>query len=581
MGHKLKHFNPDAEFLYETLADSIDGYLYLWDIQNDQFRVSQKMVEDFGFESIYPEDFSGFWTSLIHERDVERIKKIFPKFIPSGKTKFNLEYQVRTVSGDYLWVGSKIDVKYDAEGKVPLWALGYITNKTRDKNAAPDDTSPKVPQAAEETTKRFTRRLKAILDATPLCLNLWDINMNNIMCNKEAVRLFDLQNETEYTQRFFELSPEYQPDGELSSEKSAKYVHRAFNGGWAQFEWMHCNLKGEQIPSEITLVKIEDLDDDGGDMVAGFTRDLRPQLTAQSVEKQAARRIKAALNSMPLTCILWTSDLKIIDCNDVALNLFGAASKEELSDHFDDFMPEYQPTGLLSRTKKNEIFEQAIETGYCFVEWMYLSKSKEEIPSEVTLVKLEENGDYIIIAYSRDLRELRHTLELNTRLTRIAYFDPLTGSASRVKFMEHLAENFNAYSRKITHFSVFILDFDNFKSINDTYGHDAGDMTLRTIIKKIESMLPVEGIIGRYGGDEFVLQFTDLSPSQVHALMNKCVDEIAHLVLESEGRLFKTSISVGGTFCSPNDHDYDTLIKRADKALYKAKHRGRNCFVLE
>ncbi|MEG0377032.1 MAG: GGDEF domain-containing protein, partial [Eubacterium sp.] len=422
-----------------------------------------------------------------------------------------------------------------------------------------------------------------ILDATPLCMNLWDINLNNVMCNKEAVRLFDLENEQEYTKRFFELSPEYQPDGSLSSERAAVYIHQAFNGGWAQFNWMHCNLKGDLIPAEITLVKIEGLDDDGEDMVAGFTRDLRPQLVAQSAEKKAAQRINAALNSMPLTCLIFSPELELIDCNEVALKLFGVSDKEELGEHFDDFMPEYQPTGSLSLVKKNEVFQQTLETGRSFIEWMYINKNGEEIPSEVTLVKLKEDDGEIVLAYSRDLRELHQTLEMNTRLTRIAYFDPLTGSASRAKFMEHLAESFNAYScgHKIKNFSLFILDFDNFKGVNDTYGHDAGDVTLRTIIRKIDAMLPVEGIIGRYGGDEFVIQLTDLTPNQVSELMNRCVKEIAQLTIESEEHHFKTSISIGGTFCQPDDPNIDTLIKRADIALYKAKSLGRNCFVLD
>lgn len=581
MGQKLKNLNPDAAFMYEALADSITDYLYLWDIQSNQFRVSQKMVDDFGFGSIYPEDFPTYWLSLIHEGDLERTKEIFPDFITSDRKQLTMQYQVRITNGSYIWVNSKIEIRRAPQSGEPLWAIGHIKKRELGEISENANSTQNHKLAMEDQVRRFTLKLKAILDSTPLCLNLWNTSLHNVMCNKEAVRLFNLKNEKEYTERFFELSPEYQPDGELSSEKSARYIHEAFTNGWIQFEWMHCNLKNEPIPSEITLVKIDGLDDDGGDMVAGFTRDLRPQIIAESAERKAAVRIKAALNSMPLTCILWSQDQKILDCNNVALSLFGVSSKEELCEHFDDFMPEYQPTGTLSRIRKNEIFEQTYNTGFCFVEWMYLNKDKEQIPSEVTLVKLSEDDGDIIIAYSRDLRELHRTLELNTRLTRIAYFDPLTGSASRVKFMEHLAQTFRSCNGQRTPFSVLILDFDNFKSINDTYGHDAGDMTLRTIIQKFESMLPVEGLIGRYGGDEFVIQLVGLSQDQVTILINQCIDEIAQIVLESEGRLFKTSISVGGTFFKPEDASYDTLIKRADKALYKAKNRGRNCFVLE
>ncbi|MEG0377033.1 MAG: PAS domain-containing protein, partial [Eubacterium sp.] len=168
MGQKLKNINPDAEFLYETLANSIDGYIYLWDIKTDQYRVSEKMVEDFGFECIYPENFSEFWLSLIHERDAGRIQKVASRFIPSGKKKFNLEYQIQTVSGSYLWVGSKIDIKYDDESQTPLWGIGVIKNKALDQTIPPEVEIKRETPIEETETQRFTRKLKAILDAKSL-----------------------------------------------------------------------------------------------------------------------------------------------------------------------------------------------------------------------------------------------------------------------------------------------------------------------------------------------------------------------------------------------------------------------------
>ena len=115
-------------------------------------------------------------------------------------------------------------------------------------------------------------RTKIMLDATPLCSNFWDENFNNIDCNEEAARLFDLPNKQAYLDRFIELSPEYQPNGRLSSELALEKIKQAFAEGRARFEWMHQKLNGEPIPAEITLVRVK-----YGDrfIVAGYTRDLR------------------------------------------------------------------------------------------------------------------------------------------------------------------------------------------------------------------------------------------------------------------------------------------------------------------
>ncbi|MCL1831995.1 MAG: ATP-binding protein [Oscillospiraceae bacterium] len=115
---------------------------------------------------------------------------------------------------------------------------------------------------------------QVLLDASPLCANLWDTDFNNTMTNKEVIKLFDLSSTNEYLELFHQLSPELQPDGQRSSEKAIAYVKAAFDTGYQQFEWNHQKLNGELIPAEITLVRVKIK---GEYMVAGYTRDLRKE----------------------------------------------------------------------------------------------------------------------------------------------------------------------------------------------------------------------------------------------------------------------------------------------------------------
>jgi len=113
---------------------------------------------------------------------------------------------------------------------------------------------------------------RIMLNAMPLANQLWDKNYKIIDCDDETVRLFKLKNKQEFLDHFFDLSPEYQANGNLTTEEAVKYLKKAFSEGKCVFEWMHCMLDGTLLPVEVTLVRV---DIDGEDFVATYFRDLR------------------------------------------------------------------------------------------------------------------------------------------------------------------------------------------------------------------------------------------------------------------------------------------------------------------
>ena len=115
-------------------------------------------------------------------------------------------------------------------------------------------------------------RTQLLLDTTPLAVHLWDRNHNLFDCNEETVRLFRTKDKQDYISRFSELSPEYQPDGLLSSEQAILNLKRAFKDGKNAFEWLHRASDGTLIPSEITLVRVAYEDEFA---IAGYVRDMR------------------------------------------------------------------------------------------------------------------------------------------------------------------------------------------------------------------------------------------------------------------------------------------------------------------
>jgi signal transduction histidine kinase/DNA-binding response OmpR family regulator/PAS domain-containing protein len=162
----------------------------------------------------------------------------------------------------------------------------------------------RISAAREEAEKR----MQVMFDATPLGIHFWDRNYNNIDCNLESVRLFELSSKKEHSDRFFELSPEYQPDGRLSKEKAIELINKAFDEGYCRFEWTHQKLNGEPIPCEVTLRSTEYKDDF---IVAGYIHDLRELKTTiaqMNQSKQSLNILKNILNG--LDALIYVADPK-------------------------------------------------------------------------------------------------------------------------------------------------------------------------------------------------------------------------------------------------------------------------------
>ncbi len=393
---------------------------------------------------------------------------------------------------------------------------------------------------------------------------------------KKAVEFFNLKNEQEYLERFFELSPEFQPCGNRTADVARERIAEAFEMGKCVFQWMHCDLEGNPMPAEITLVRMEYEQES---VVVGFTRDLREQVAAGKAVKTNNERTKALLDAMPLSCLLWSKDLQLIACNEEAVRMFSVENESDILSRYDEFSPVYQPDSGLSKDLMRQKIREAFLEGRGVFRWTFCNKQGEPIPCEMTLVRVSYQGNDAIAAYCRDLRELVQTIEQNTGLKQLAYYDSLTGTSSRVAFMKSLKSRFKQL-KKSDVFALVMLDFDNFKSINDTYGHQAGDATLQNKISLIRTLLPDGAQMVRYGGDEFIIQLEDINWEDVNALMKEIVEKVSGTIMNTGGFIFPVTISARGVFWDPSCLNCEQLLNRADNALYEAKRNGRNCFVL-
>lgn len=160
------------------------------------------------------------------------------------------------------------------------------------------------------------------------------------------------------------------------------------------------------------------------------------------------------------------------------------------------------------------------------------------------------------------------------RMEHRASYDPLLRIYNRDYCEKILSEQVGM--RTSPPFGIAIVDIDNFKKVNDTYGHKVGDEVLIRVARILSTELVPEGVICRYGGDEFVVFFPRKNSKKVKAIMEKARKKVKGAVIQSGNRSIRVSLSIGVSHRVQSGQRLGEVLKAADKALYRAKKQGRD-----
>jgi diguanylate cyclase (GGDEF)-like protein len=195
--------------------------------------------------------------------------------------------------------------------------------------------------------------------------------------------------------------------------------------------------------------------------------------------------------------------------------------------------------------------------------------------------------DYLVKPFDRSELKARLTagariIELQERLLvaqealrEQATHDALTGAFNRAAILEILQRELARSDREGRPLCLSMVDIDHFKSINDSFGHSAGDAVLRDIIKRLCSAMRPYDSIGRYGGEEFLIVAPGCDLSHSLTLAERLRESIAHEHFRADSHTIPVTVSLGLTVCEDKG-SADSLIRAADEALYRAKRAGRN-----
>lgn len=211
---------------------------------------------------------------------------------------------------------------------------------------------------------------------------------------------------------------------------------------------------------------------------------------------------------------------------------------------------------------------------------------------EVSILPFKQNGVYHFTAFVADISARKLAEELARKL---AYYDPLTGLANRMLLRDRLIQSMIASDRSRHYGALMFIDLDNFKPVNDLYGHAAGDLVLIEVAKRLKSCVRKIDTVSRIGGDEFIVLMDDLTADRVQSQLQAAL--LAEKVRDRLADLYTLSHHVGETqlghwiehHCSACigvvlflgiEQIEEEIMKSADAAMYQAKEAGRNrvCF---
>ncbi len=427
--------------------------------------------------------------------------------------------------------------------------------------------------------KEMDKRVQMMFNTSPLGCAMWNESNEVIDCNEAMVRMFGTRDKEEYLSHFYSLSPKYQPGGGRSSKMAKQALQQAFQSGYKRFEWMHTTMNGQQLPCEVTLIRLEN---NGENVLAGYCRDMREQkamlaeidtmLKSAEMDERCFRQLAAHTKT---AVVEWKYGLKKTRIYKSYEELF-AAAREEKKDYNDMIGTEMiHPEDRETHRQFLQKVMQGNKVAPIKIRLRCQNGAYRWCYHPTLAVQDEAGRAYKMIGFFEDIEE---TVLKERAMRQKLEMDGLTGLYNKAAVQLLVEETLEAIDGEKQH-AVICVDIDNFKNINDSFGHLYGDEVLQELAEKIKGLFRSSDILGRFGGDEFILFIKDLPSLEfVHSKAEQLCKSIhaSYQVGEVEHSI---SASIGISVYPSDGVSYTQLYTKADEASYRVKKNGKNGYA--
>lgn len=300
--------------------------------------------------------------------------------------------------------------------------------------------------------------------------------------------------------------------------------------------------------------------------------------SAYALTQQQLKFAHAAINKSRNAFYWINNQGEVIDINDCACQSLGYSREELISQYIWFFDPNFSAESWAARwEEKKKKLSRTFES-------CHRRKDGSIFPVEITTNYIIVDKKEYCFFYSHDISKRKSNEE---QIKQLAFYDPLTQLPNRRLLQERLIHAIEKAKRDHKHLALLMFDLDRFKAVNDSLGHRMGDellqqvaVRMKSILRKVDTIARVNGMVARWGGDEFVVLLEDITlPDNAAVVSNKIIAALSKPFQLTQYDEVRIGVSIGIALYPEHGDNADILLDRADAALYRAKDLGRGCFA--
>ncbi len=545
-------------------TDAAGVAVWDWDITSDEWYATPTYFTMLGYAAQEGLGDRQQWVDRIHPQDRQAVVDKIQAVLNGLDTPYHYEARLRHADGSWRWVSVVGRVlERDVNGKATR-LLGVRTDITEQYRAR---------QALAESEERYRTMIE--WTPSPIAVHVRGVI---VYANPATLKLFGAK------------APE-----ELIGQPMLERVHPDFRGVVTQrtqavaqtgvaapmMEEVFLHLDGSILYLEVQGTRISY---DGEPAVQVSMHDISARVNAEKLLRQTEESLRqVALHTETILDNLMDGVVSInpqgiVESFNVAASVaFGYEATEVIGRNIAMLMPEaHQPhhdeyLNHYARTGERRAIGKTLELDG-------RHKSGRLFPMTLQISEISIGGKTTYVGVVRDITQQRQDVE---EIRRLAFFDALTELPNRRLLTDRLRQAVLGAIRTGYHGALMFLDLDHFKQLNDTRGHDVGDLLLQEVAKRLQSCVREGDSVARLGGDEFVVLLESLSQTASEAATQ--AEVIANKILQSLGQPYTlrdthyaSTPSIGIVVFSKEPESIEELLKKADVAMYQAKSAGRN-----
>ena len=489
-------------------------------------------------------------TLVAHPQHEAEFAAVIESVWLTGKAPLARDWRVQLPDGSERWVySSHFPVSRDGVTQQVLCMEIDITGRKIDE------------QALERAGANFRQLFDRSTDAIVLVRgrDIADVN-------PAAVRLFGCDGKHSMVGRsLLDFSPPAQPSGEASVARDAMLAAQTFSDGNQRYEWMYQCCAGESFWAEVLRTSVA-IDHQHLSYVV-----IRDISLRKATERSLAMAAQVFENCRDAILIL-DSSYRVAAVNQAFSDITGYAPHEVIGHE----VPSLR-AGMHEQAFYQQIWDYVDVHGRWEGEIVSARRGGAVFPVWAALTAIHD-GDHRISSYMAILSDITDRKQVEAQTRHLAEHDFLTDLPNRVLFLDRLQQALATARRQHTRVALMFVDLDRFKAVNDTHGHQAGDVVLKEVAARLVRCVRGVDTVSRQGGDEFVVILADIGGADQAAHVAGSVMQAVSQPITVGQRQVTLSASIGISICPSDGDDVDTLLKHADVAMYHAKQNGRGAF---